>query len=38
MDMSPTDVGYKFRSLPLANCPPNSNLLIRFEFLEIPFV
>ena len=26
MDMSPTDVGYKFRSLALANCPTNSNL------------
>ena len=26
MDMSPTYVGYKFRSLSLANCSPNSNL------------
>ncbi|MBP3500046.1 MAG: hypothetical protein J6J97_08165, partial [Akkermansia sp.] len=26
MDMSPTYVGYKFRSLALANCPTNSNL------------
>ena len=26
MDMSPTYVGYKFRSLTLANCPTNSNL------------
>ena len=26
MDMSPTYVGYKFRSLALANCSPNSNL------------
>ena len=28
MDMSPTDVGYKFRSLALANCPINSNLSV----------
>ena len=27
MDMSPTGVGYKFRSLALANCPINSSLL-----------
>ena len=26
MDMSPTYVGYKFRSLALANCPIKSNL------------
>mgnify|MGYP003538519836 CR=1 FL=1 len=26
MDMSPTYVGYKFRSLALANCPTNSDL------------
>ncbi|MBP3499803.1 MAG: hypothetical protein J6J97_06930, partial [Akkermansia sp.] len=26
MDMSPTYVGYKFRSLALANCPPISHL------------
>ena len=36
MDMSPTYVGYKFRLLALANCPTNSSLLIRFEFLEVP--
>ena len=29
MDMSPTYVGYKFRSLALANCPTNSNLSSR---------
>ena len=38
MDMSPTYVGYKFRSLALANSSPNSNLLIHFEFLEFPIV
>ena len=36
MDMSPTYVGYKFRSLALAYGSPNPNLLIRFEFLEVP--
>ena len=36
MDMSPTYVGYKFRSLALANCPTNSNLLISSELLEVP--
>ncbi len=27
MDMSPTYVGYKFRSLALANCPTNSQFI-----------